>query len=42
MIGMVELLTDLLHVQGDVHPEEVLLLSGLLPGEASWRFLLSH
>lgn len=29
-------------VSGDVHPEEVLLLSGLLPGEAPWRFLLSH
>lgn len=33
---------DVLHAKGDVDPEEVLLLSGVLPGEAPWRLLLPH
>lgn len=28
--------------EGDVHSEEILFLSGLLPGEATWRLLLPY
>lgn len=28
--------------EGDVNPEEILFLSGLLPGEAPWGLLLPH
>lgn len=27
---------------GDVNPEEIIFLSGVIPGKAAWRFLLSH
>lgn len=42
LIGGMALLSDLFDLQGDVNPEEILFLSGLLPGEAAWRFLLSY
>lgn len=29
-------------LEGDVNPEEIVFLSGLLPGEATWRLLLPH
>lgn len=28
--------------EGDVSPEEIVFLPGLLPGEAPWRFLLPY
>lgn len=42
LIDGMALLSDLFDLQGDVNPEEILFLSGLLPGEAAWRFLLSY